>query len=50
MVVLFIISLFRLFAKLVGDWRTALCLASILPPHNGLYDPSKPMNRTSPSY
>ncbi|CAF4222525.1 unnamed protein product, partial [Rotaria magnacalcarata] len=42
--------LFRLFAKLVGDWRTALCLASVLPPHNGLYDASKPAKRITPSY
>ncbi|CAF2043567.1 unnamed protein product [Rotaria magnacalcarata] len=39
-----------LFAKLVGDWRTALCLASVLPPHNGLYDASKPTKRITPSY
>jgi len=34
----------------VGDWRTALCLASVLPPHNGLYDSPKPTSRSSPSY
>jgi hypothetical protein len=44
------IFLFRLFAKLIGDWRTALCLASILPPHNGLFDSPKLPNRASPSY
>ncbi|UJR30925.1 hypothetical protein I4U23_018437 [Adineta vaga] len=38
------------FAKLVGDWRTALCLASVLPPHNGLYASPKTTNRSSRSY
>ncbi|CAF3863443.1 unnamed protein product [Adineta steineri] len=38
------------FAKLAGDWRTALCLASVLPPHNGLYDSPKPTNRSSQIY
>ena len=44
------IFFFSLFAKLIGDWRTALCLASVLPPHNGSYDSSKTTNRTSPAY
>lgn len=39
--------LFRLFAKLIGDWRTALSLASILPPPN---DSLKTANRASSSY
>jgi len=39
-----------LFAKLIGDWRTALCLASVLPPHNGSYDTSRKNSRTSPVY
>ncbi|CAF1559458.1 unnamed protein product, partial [Rotaria sordida] len=39
-----------LFSKLVGDWRTALCLASVLPPHNGLYNTPKSTKQTSPSY
>lgn len=34
----------------MGDWRTALCLASVLPPHNGLYDSSKPTSRSARAY
>lgn len=35
---------------MIGDWRTALSLASILPPHNGSYDSPKTTNGASPSY
>ena len=45
-----LVFIFRLFAKLVGDWRTALCLASVLSPHNELYNASKSIKRTIPSY
>lgn len=44
------LCLFRLFAKLVGDWRSAVCLASVLPPHNGVYETSKSTRRSSISY